>query len=91
MQTVYTVNNITEWRNNITEKISLQVLDLLIVSIESRFDENNAQVLQALGYLHPCRLEDPIVREAEVQKYMSTYHIEGQFHFALKLSVTCLM
>ena len=32
-----------------------------------------------------------IVREAEVQKYMFTYHIEGQFHFALKLSVTCLI
>ena len=32
-----------------------------------------------------------VVREAEVQKYMSTYHIEGQFHFALKLSVTCLI
>ena len=32
-----------------------------------------------------------LVREAEVQKYMSTYHIEGQFHFALKLSVTCLI
>ena len=32
-----------------------------------------------------------IVREAEVQKDMFTYHIEGQFHFALKLSVTCLI
>ena len=32
-----------------------------------------------------------VVREAEVQKYMSTYHIEGQFHFALKLPVTCLI
>ena len=32
-----------------------------------------------------------LVREAEVQKYMSTYHIEEQFHFALKLSVTCLI
>ena len=32
-----------------------------------------------------------LVRVAEVQKYMSTYHIEGQFHFALKLSVTCLI
>ena len=31
----------------------------MIASIESRFDENNAQVLQGLGYLHPCRLEDP--------------------------------
>ena len=34
-------------------------LDLMIVSIESRFDENNAQVLQGLGYLHICRFGDP--------------------------------
>ncbi|CAB4033500.1 zinc finger MYM-type 1-like [Paramuricea clavata] len=35
------------------------VLDLMTASIESRFDANNAQVLQGLGFLHPCRLEDP--------------------------------
>ena len=31
----------------------------MTASIESRFDANNAQVLQGLGFLHPCRLEDP--------------------------------
>ena len=31
----------------------------MTASVESRFDVNNAQVLQGLGFLHPCRLRDP--------------------------------
>ena len=31
----------------------------MTASIESRFDANNAQVLQGLGFLHPCRLGEP--------------------------------
>ena len=49
------------------------------------------QISRNCTHLLPKTRSTYIVREAEVQKYMSTYHIEGQFHFALKLSVTCLI
>ena len=52
------------------------------------FDISRLKIgMQSQTYRNRINLYQPIVREAKVQKYMFTYHIDGQFHFIFILNL----
>ena len=57
----------------------------LTINLQGDFDNGLIFRIKLLVSLVPYLPRKAIVREAEVRKYTSTYYIEGQFHFALKL------